>query len=73
MITAAMLPRFHGFNLSLAVSQEYPAMKIIIISAIYKGMEYRHQAITQYRANDFFEKPLDKRQASASGCWNCST
>ncbi|MBN2345624.1 MAG: protein kinase [Candidatus Aminicenantes bacterium] len=62
MITAAMLPRFHGFNLALAVSQEHPAMKIIIISAIYKGLEYRHQAITQYRANDFFEKPLDRER-----------
>ncbi|MCU0276016.1 MAG: protein kinase [Acidobacteria bacterium] len=60
MITAAMLPRFHGFNLALAVSQDHPNMKIIVISAIYKGLEYRHQAITQYRANDFFEKPLDK-------------
>ena len=62
MITAAMLPRFHGFNLALAVSQDHPGLKIIIISAIYKGLEYRHQAITQYRANDFFEKPLDKEK-----------
>ena len=62
MITAAMLPRFHGFNLSLAVSQEHPGIKIIIISAIYKGLEYRHQATTQYRANDFFEKPLEKER-----------
>ncbi|HEX7503550.1 MAG TPA: protein kinase, partial [Acidobacteriota bacterium] len=60
MITAAMLPRFHGFNLALAVSQDHPAMKIIIISAIYKGSEYKHQAVTQYRANDFFEKPLNR-------------
>ena len=62
MVTAAMLPRFHGFNLALAVAQDHPGMKIIIISAIYKGLEYRHQAITQYRANDFFEKPLDREK-----------
>ena len=62
MITAAMLPRFHGFNLALAVSQDHPGMKIIIISAIYKGLEYRHQAMTQYRAHDFFEKPLAKEK-----------
>ncbi len=67
MITAAMLPRFHGFNLALAVSQDYPGMKIIIISAIYKGLEYRHQAITQYRANDFFEKPLDQDKLQQAG------
>jgi serine/threonine protein kinase/CheY-like chemotaxis protein/outer membrane biosynthesis protein TonB len=62
MITAAMLPRFHGFNLALAVSQDHPGMKTIIISAIYKGLEYKHQAVTQYRANDFFEKPLDREK-----------
>ncbi|MBU4268670.1 MAG: protein kinase [Acidobacteria bacterium] len=62
MITAAMLPRFHGFNLALAVAQDHPGIKIIIISAIYKGVEYKHQAITQYRADDFFEKPLEKEK-----------
>ena len=59
MVTAAMLPRFHGFNLSLSVANEYPDIKIIIISGIYKGLDYRHQAITQYKAHDFFEKPID--------------
>ncbi len=60
MITAAMLPRFHGFSLSQHAAENYPDIKIIIISGIYKGYEYKHKAITQYRANDFFEKPLDK-------------
>jgi serine/threonine protein kinase/DNA-binding response OmpR family regulator len=60
MITAAMLPRFHGFNLALAVAQDNPLIKIIIISAIYKGFYYKHQATSQYRADDFFEKPLEK-------------
>ena len=61
MITAAMLPRFHGFNLALAVAQENPSIKIIIISAIYKGFYYKQQATSQYRADDFFEKPLEKK------------
>lgn len=60
MITAAMLPRFHGFNLALAVAEENPSIKIIIISDIYKGFYYKNQATSQYRADDFFEKPLEK-------------
>jgi len=61
MITAAMLPKFHGFNLSQYAAENYPGMKIIIISEIYKGMDYKHQATTLYKANDFFEKPFDKK------------
>jgi len=60
LITAAMLPKFHGFSLSLYASTHSPSIKIIIISEIYKGMDYKHQAISQYKADDFFEKPLDK-------------
>lgn len=60
MISAAMLPKFHGFNLSQYVASNYPDTKIIIISGVYKGLDYKHQAITQYKANEFFEKPLIK-------------
>jgi serine/threonine protein kinase/DNA-binding response OmpR family regulator len=59
MITAAMLPKFHGFNLSYYAATNFPGLKIIIISEIYKGGDYKHQAINQYKAHDFFEKPLD--------------
>lgn len=62
MITAAMLPKFHGFNLSYHAAANYPNLKIIIISEIYKGMEYKQQAINQYKAHDFFEKPLEKEK-----------
>ncbi|MCX6582070.1 MAG: protein kinase [Candidatus Aminicenantes bacterium] len=62
MITAAMLPKFHGFNLSYHTAANFPNLKIIIISEIYKGMEYKQQAINQYKADDFFEKPLEKEK-----------
>jgi TonB family protein len=62
LITAAMLPKFHGFSLSQHAAETYLGIKIIIISHIYKGIEYKHQAISQYRANDFFEVPFDKEK-----------
>jgi TonB family protein len=68
MITAAMLPKFHGFNLSQYAAENYPGMRIIIISEIYKGMDYKHQAIKLYKADDFFEKPFDKKVFKARVC-----
>jgi serine/threonine protein kinase/CheY-like chemotaxis protein len=65
LITAAMLPKFHGFNLSQHTAETYPGTRIIIISEIYKGMDYKHQATTQYKADDFFEKPFDKKEFKA--------
>ena len=59
LITAAMLPKFHGFNLSQFASTNCPGIKIIIISEIYKGMDYKHQAVSLYKADDFFEKPFN--------------
>lgn len=60
MISAAMLPKFHGFNLSQFARENYPDLKVILMSEVYKGMNYRQQAIRQYQADDFFEKPFDK-------------
>ncbi|MGE5343741.1 MAG: protein kinase domain-containing protein [Candidatus Omnitrophota bacterium] len=62
IITAAMLPKFHGFNLSLHVASNYPGMKILILSSTYKGNEYKRQAIDAYKADDFFEVPFDREQ-----------
>lgn len=59
VITAAMLPKFHGFYLSQHIKESFPQTAVIIISGVFKGYEYRQQALTQYLADDYFEKPLD--------------
>jgi serine/threonine protein kinase/DNA-binding response OmpR family regulator len=65
VITAAMLPKFHGFNLSKYIGDKFPETKVVIISGIYKAIEYRHQATGQYKAADFFEKPLEQEKFKA--------
>ncbi len=59
VITAAMLPKFHGFDLAKFVSSTYPETKIVVMSSVYKGIEYKNQAISEFGADDFIEKPLD--------------
>ncbi len=58
VISAAMLPKFHGFQLSEHIDKVAPDTKTIIISGVYKGVDYKQQAISQFKADDFFEKPL---------------
>ncbi len=60
VITAAMLPKFHGFQLSQYIADNFPKTSIIIISGVYKGIEYKQQALSQFKANAFLEKPIDK-------------
>jgi len=62
VITAAMLPKFHGFNLSKHISQNYPGTKIIVISGVYRGISFKKQATIQYGADDFFEKPFNEEE-----------
>ncbi|MCK4890310.1 MAG: response regulator, partial [Candidatus Aminicenantes bacterium] len=50
VITAAMLPKFHGFDLAKFVSSTYPETKIIVMSSVYKGLEYKNQAISEFGA-----------------------
>lgn len=59
LITAAMLPKFHGFDLAKFVSSTYPETRVIVMSSVYKGLEYRNQAISEFGADDFIEKPFD--------------
>lgn len=64
VITAAMLPKFHGFDLSKFISSNYPDTRIIVMSGVYKGVEYKNQAISEFGADDFIEKPLDDKAFS---------
>lgn len=62
LITETLLPKSHGFFLSKYVSDNYPDMKIIIISEKLKKADCKDEAITLHGANDFFEKPLNEKE-----------
>lgn len=68
VITAAMLPKFHGFYLSQHIKELFPGTAVIIISGVFKGYEYRQQAMTQYQADDYFEKPVDLTKLRGRAC-----
>jgi DNA-binding response OmpR family regulator len=60
VILEAILPKVHGFDLTKKIATESGGQTpVIIVTGLYKGPQYRHEAIATYGAADYFEKPVD--------------
>lgn len=63
IVLEAMLPKIHGFNLTQKISKETKgSVPIIIVTGLYKGAQYKNEAIRSFGAADYFEKPFDKEK-----------
>ena len=63
IILEAMLPKLHGFDLTQKISKETKGgVPIIIVTGLYKGAQYRNEAIRSFGAAAYFEKPYDKEK-----------
>lgn len=61
VILELMLPKLHGFDLTQKVVKESKGtVPVIIVTGVYKGHQYRNEAIRNFGASGYFEKPLDK-------------
>ncbi|HVP90449.1 MAG TPA: response regulator [Terriglobales bacterium] len=60
VILEAILPKVHGFDLTKKIAQESGGrVPVVIVTGLYKGPQYRHEAIVTFGASDYFEKPVD--------------
>ncbi len=67
VILEAILPKIHGFDLTKKISQESRGtVPVVIVTGLYRGPQYKHEALTSFGAADYFEKPLDKERFLAS-------
>ena len=63
IILEAMLPKMHGFDLTQKIySETKGSIPIIIVTGLYKGAQYRNEALRSFGAADYFEKPFDDKQ-----------
>ncbi len=61
VLLEAMLPRLHGFDLAQKIYQDTKGrVPVIIVTAVYKGHQYRNEALRTFGAADYFEKPYDQ-------------
>jgi DNA-binding response OmpR family regulator len=60
VVLEAMLPKIHGFDLAQKISRETQGrVPVILMTGLYKGPQYRQEALSGVGAADYFEKPLD--------------
>jgi len=61
VLLEAMLPRMHGFDLAQKIYQDTKGrVPVIIVTAVYKGHQYRNEAIRTFGVSDYYEKPYDQ-------------
>ncbi len=63
VILEAMLPKLHGFDLTQKIVKESKGtVPVIIVTGVYKGHQYRNEAMRTFGASGYFEKPFDKKK-----------
>jgi DNA-binding response OmpR family regulator len=61
ILLEAMLPKLHGFDRTQKIYKETKGrIPIVIVTGLYKGTQYKNEAIRSFGAADYFEKPFDK-------------
>jgi len=66
VVLEALLPKMHGFDLTKKISLESQGrVPVIIVTGLYRGPQYRHEALSSFGAADYFEKPLDAERFKA--------
>jgi len=61
VVLEAILPKLHGFDLTKRIVQDARGtVPVIIVTGLYRGPQYRHEALTSFGAAEYFEKPLDE-------------
>lgn len=67
IILEAMLPKIHGFDLTQKIySETKGSIPIVIVTGLYKGAQYKNEALRSFGAADYFEKPFDDKQLVSS-------
>jgi len=61
-----MLPKVSGFDVSQKIRSAMPDLPIIMLTAVYRGMVYRTQALSKYGATEYLEEPVSVEELRAT-------
>ena len=67
IVLEAMLPKLHGFDLTQKIYNETQGgVPAVIVTGLYKGPQYKNEALRSFGAADYFEKPYDQNKLLSS-------
>lgn len=60
LLTDALMPRLDGRQLCLRLKEDSrtQGIKVIVMSALYRGIAYRNEAFKSFQVDEYLEKPL---------------
>ncbi len=60
VVLEAFLSKIHGFDLTKKIVHDSGGrVPVVIITGLYRGPHYRHEALASFGAAEYFEKPLN--------------
>ena len=63
ILVEAMLPKLHGFDLAARIHSETKgSIPVVILTGLYKGAQYRNEALRSFGAAAYLEKPIDSER-----------
>ncbi len=57
-----MLPKVSGFDVAQKIRTLSPDLPIIMLTAVYRGLVYRTQALDKYGATEYLEEPIPVKE-----------
>jgi CheY-like chemotaxis protein len=58
VITDAFMPKLDGREVARIIKDELPKTKVVVISGLYKDPRYKHEAMRDFKVDDYLTKPV---------------
>jgi CheY-like chemotaxis protein len=64
VLTDAMMPKLDGREMGRLIKNDpdLSGTKVVVITSLYTDSRYKHEALSQFRADEYLSKPIDARQ-----------
>lgn len=58
VLTDALMPKLDGRELTRRLKRDYPGIRVVIMTATYTGARFKHEALKNFKPDDYILKPI---------------